>query len=188
MIAGREGGNVPMVSGDAEPSSYRAVERLRDGRTAEFRALKPADREDLSAAIKRTSAQSLFRRFFGPKLGFTEQEIAYFLNVDFVTHVALVAVVDEGGRAAIAGGGRYIVLQPGRAEVAFAVIDEYQGLGMGAALFRHLAVIGRRAGLEEFVADVLPDNAPMLRMFKSSGVPAALRHAAGVVHVSLRLA
>jgi ribosomal protein S18 acetylase RimI-like enzyme len=177
-----------MVSGAAEPSSYAAVETLRDARTVAIRALKPDDREDLSAAVKRTSAQSLFRRFFGPKRGFTEQEIAYYLNVDFVTHVALVAVVDEAGRAAIVGGGRYIVLQPGRAEVAFAVVDQYQGLGIGAALFRHLAVMGRRAGLQEFVAEVLPDNEPMLRMFKRSGLQAAVRHDAGVVHVSLSLA
>ena len=29
----------------------------------------------------------------------------------------------------IVGGGRYIVIQPGQAEVAFAIIDAYQGLG-----------------------------------------------------------
>ena len=36
------------------------------------------------------------------------------------------------GRAAIVGAGRYILVQPGKAEAAFAVIDEYQGLGIGA--------------------------------------------------------
>ena len=67
------------------------------------------------AAVRRSSARSLYRRFFGLKRHFSEQEIAFFLNVDFVSHVALVAVIDEGGRPVIIGGGRYIVEQPGKA-------------------------------------------------------------------------
>jgi hypothetical protein len=49
------------------------------------------------------------------KRSFTDQEAAFFVNVDFVNHVALVALIDEEGRSVIAGGGRYIVLQPGEA-------------------------------------------------------------------------
>ena len=40
------------------------------------------------AAIGRTSMQSLQRRFFVPKKGFSEQEMAFFLNIDFEIHVA----------------------------------------------------------------------------------------------------
>jgi hypothetical protein len=85
----------------------------------------PRDRADLIAAVGRSSAQSLYRRFFAVKRDFAEPEIEFFLNVDFVNHVALVAVVDESGRPVIAGGGRYIVVEPGKAEVAFAVVDQY---------------------------------------------------------------
>ena len=122
------------------------------------------------AAVRRSSAQSLYRRFFGLKRHFSEQEIAFFLNVDFVSHVALVAMIDEGGRPVIIGGGRYIVEQPGKAEIAFAVVDEYQGQGIGAALMRHLAGIAREAGLKELTAEVLPDNISMLRVFEKSGL------------------
>ena len=90
-----------------ETANYSAFEQLRNGRRFEIRALRPADRADLIAAVDRASDQSLYRRFFGVRRGFTDQEIAFFLNVDFVNHVALVAVVDEGGRPAIVGGGRY---------------------------------------------------------------------------------
>ena len=68
------------------------------------------------------------------------------MDVDFVDHVALVAVVEEDGRPMIAGGGRYVVVQPGQAELAFAVVDEYQGQRIGAALLRHLVAIARAAG------------------------------------------
>jgi hypothetical protein len=56
-----------------------------------------------------------------------------------VNHVALVAVIDENGEQAIVGAGRYIVVQPGQAEVAFGVVDQYQGRGLGAALPPSLA-------------------------------------------------
>jgi ribosomal protein S18 acetylase RimI-like enzyme len=149
---------------------YSAIEALRDGCRVEIRALRPDDRADLIAAVGRTSAQSLYRRFFGVKRSFTEQEAAFFVNVDFVNHVALVALIDEGGRSVIVGGGRYIVVQPGQAEVAFAVVDEYQGRGIGRALMRHLATIARAAGLQTLIAEVLPENTQMLQLFKTSGL------------------
>jgi hypothetical protein len=53
-------------------------------------------------------------------------------------HVALVAVVkhDDGGEE-IVGGGRYVMLQPGRAKAAFTVVDHHQGRGLGTVLLRH---------------------------------------------------
>jgi hypothetical protein len=105
-------------------AKYSAVNFMRDGRQMEIRALKADDRADLLGAVKRTSTQSLYRRFFGAKRDFSEKEIEFFVNVDFVNHVALVATVEQGGRRIIVGGGRYVIVQPGTAEVAFAVVDE----------------------------------------------------------------
>ena len=127
-----------------ETAKYSTVQALRDGRPVKIRALKPEDRADLLAAIDRTSAQSLYRRFFAVKRGFSETEETFFLNIDFVNHVALVAVMDEDGRPAIVGGGRYVVTRPGEAEVAFVVVDAFQGQGIGALLTQHLAGLARR--------------------------------------------
>ena len=85
-----------------ETAKYSVIELLRNGRRIEIRSLKPEDRDKLVAAVSRTSAQSLYRRFFAAKRGFTEQEVAFFLNVDFVNHIALVAVLDEGERPVMA--------------------------------------------------------------------------------------
>ena len=171
-----------------QAANYSAFETLRDGRRVEIRALRPEDRTDLVAAVGRISDQSLYRRFFGARRGFTEQEVAFFLNVDFVKHVALVAVMEEGRQSVIVGGGRYIVLQPGRAEVAFAVVDQYQGKGIGAALMHHLGAIARGAGLKELIAEVLPYNMPMLKVFEKSGFPVSTKREPRLVHVVLCLA
>ena len=170
-----------------ETAKYSAAERLRDGREIEIRALRPADQDDMLAAVDRTSAQSLYRRFFGAKRHFSESEKAFFLNVDFVSHVALVAVAKEGSGSVIIGGGRYIVVRPGAAELAFAVVDEYQGQGIGAALLRHLALLARDAGIKELIAEVLPENLPMLKVFQNSGLDLQTKHRAGVVDVTLKV-
>jgi RimJ/RimL family protein N-acetyltransferase len=170
-----------------EAAEYSAVELLRNGRRIEIRAVKPDDRTRLVAAVESVSPQSLYRRFFTARRGLTEQEIDFFLNIDFVTHVALIAVMEEGGKQQIVGGGRYVVLRPGAAELAFAVVDEYQGQGICAALMRHLCAIAREAGLRELVAEVLPDNLPMLRVLDTSGLRLTTKRESQVVHVALQL-
>jgi|SRR5437016_12323761 len=170
-----------------EPAKYSSVAALRDGGRLEIRALRPNDRAALLAAAGRVAAPSLYRRFLGVKRGFTEREVAFFSNVDFVHHVALVAVIEEGGREEIVGGGRYIVVQPGQAELAFMVIDQYQGLGIGAALMSNLATIARSAGIRELIAEVLADNAQMLSVFKKSGFPLTTKRESGVLHVTLQV-
>ncbi len=139
------------------------------------------------SAVTRVSSKSLYRRFFGPKRGFTEKETDFYVNVDFVTHVALVAVVDEDGNETVIGAGRYIVAEPGKAEMAFAIIDDYQGQGIGTALLRHLVSIARKAGLQQLVAEVLAENAPMLTLFRKCGFTFKKSGGAGVVHAVLEL-
>jgi RimJ/RimL family protein N-acetyltransferase len=95
--------------------------------------------------------------------------------------------MEEGGRPVIIGGGRYIVLKTGQAEVAFAVVDRYQGLGVGAALLRNIAAIAGAAGLKELVAEVLPENTPMLEVFKKCGLRLSTKREAQLVHVTLQL-
>ncbi|MDB5612262.1 MAG: family acetyltransferase [Bradyrhizobium sp.] len=169
-------------------AAYSAREHLRDGRPIEICALRPEDQEDMLAAIGRTSPQSLQRRFFAPKRGFSETELAFFMNIDFDNHVALVARIDEDGRPSIVGGGRYIVVQPGQAEIAFVVVDAYQGHGIGAALMHHLARLARDAGLKELIADVLPENTAMLKVFSKFGFRSGSKREPQVIHLTMQLA
>jgi RimJ/RimL family protein N-acetyltransferase len=166
-------------------ASYSATETLRDGRTVEIRAQRSEDRESMHAAIARFSSGALHRRFFAVRREFSEKETDYFLDIDFVNHVALVAVANDAGQPTIVGGGRYVVVQPGQAEVAFAIVDAYQGQGIGSALMRHLATLGHEAGLRELIAEVLAENVPMLNVFERSGLPISTRREGPVVHVTL---
>jgi RimJ/RimL family protein N-acetyltransferase len=106
-----------------------------------------------------------------------------------VDHVAIVVEVDEDGKPAIVGGARFIRTGAGTAEVAFAVIDPYQGQGIGTILMRHIVSLARTtANLHELVAEVLPENTAMLKVMEKSSLPMITRREAGVVHVTLALA
>ena len=170
-----------------EAANYSAFEKLRDGRPLEIRALRPDDQAELLAAVSRASAEARYRRFFGVKRHFSDNDIAFFVNVDFVSHVALVAVVEEDGQPTIVGGARYVVAQPGQAELAFIVVDEYQGQLIGATLLRHLIAIAQHSRLAELVAVVLADNSAMLKVFLKCGLRVSSRREAGTVRVSLQL-
>ena len=174
-----------MAGSDA--AHYAAVETLRDGQRTEIRAYRPDDQDALMAAVGQMSSETLYRRFFTVKRKFSDREREFFLNVDFVDHVALLAWIDEPAGPVVAGGGRYVVVEPGKAEVAFVVIDPYQGRGLGGALMRHLADIARAAGLKALVAEVLPENKPMLKVFANSGLPMTTANEYEVVHVTLSL-
>jgi len=52
---------------------------------------------------------------------------------------------------------------------------------------RHLITIARDAGLKEFIAEVLPDNTAMLKVFEKSGLSLTRKREAQVVHVVLQL-
>jgi len=168
-------------------ADYDVTERLRSGAPLQIRSLLPGDRTEMLAAIGRSSKETLYRRFFAPKRSFSEREIDFYLNVDFTNHVALAAVLSEGGRQVIAGGARYVLTRPGCAEVAFAVDDPHQKLGIATHLISHLIRIARAAGIEMFVAEVLPENMPMLKVFERCGLAMTTRSERGVVHVTLSL-
>ncbi len=170
-----------------DTASFSAVERLRNGRQIEIRALRPSDRSALLAAAGRTSDRSLYRRFFGVRREFSREEVESFVNVDFVGEVALVAVAHRSGHEIIAAGARYIVVRPRVAELAFTVVDEFQGQGIAGALLRHLVALARAAGLREFIAEVMPENIAMLKVLERSGLELQRRRENGVVHVTLQL-
>jgi len=169
-----------------DASQYRADVVLRDGGSIHLRAIRPDDRPRLLAHFTGLSPVSVYRRFHGVKKHLTEAELRHFSELDFVHRVALVATLRVGDDERIIGVGRFDVT-PGdarRAEVAFAVLDEHQGRGIGTALLEHLAVLARGLGVVEFEAEVLGENNAMMDVFGGSGftVRRALSH--GVFHVS----
>jgi RimJ/RimL family protein N-acetyltransferase len=170
-----------------DPANFSVRAPLRHGGQVEIRALRPSDRNALLLAAASVSDRSLYRRFFGVRRGFSDAEVASFVDVDFKNQVALVAISHESGQQVIVAGGRYIIVSPGMAEIAFMVVDEFQGRGIAGTMLRHLAELARTAGLTAFVAEVMADNSAMLRVLERSALPLRRERDGDVVHVTLEL-
>jgi GNAT superfamily N-acetyltransferase len=56
-----------------------------------------------------------------------------------------------------------------RAEAAVAVVDEWQGKGLGRVLLSHLARQARRHGIRTFTATLLTENRAMRALFEELG-------------------
>jgi L-amino acid N-acyltransferase YncA len=78
--------------------------------------------------------------------------------------------------------------KPGRAEMAFMVIDAWQGRGIGSILMRHLIKLARDGGLHELSAEVLSENAAMLKVFGKVGFKPVQSSDPRTVHLLLKLA
>ncbi len=168
---------------------YEADETLKDGRPIIVRAIKPDDKATLLKGIDLLSADSLYKRFHGARKGLTEQELKFYTEIDYLHHVALLAVLQDNDQAI--GGGRFIVydksLSPLSAELAFAVTDNFQGLGVATVIIKHLIRIAREIDIRTLEADVLSENTAMIRIFEKSGLPVTKVHEDRNVHVTMTL-
>lgn len=157
---------------DTEPADYPAHWAadvvLRDGGTAHVRPISPADADLLVDFYAEVSPQSKYYRFFAAMPTLSEREVRRFIDVDHRDRVALVVEVAQrmiavGQFERLAGSG------PSQAEVAFLVTDKHHHRGIGQLLLEHLAQIGRELEVDEFVAEVLPENTGMLQVFRDAG-------------------
>jgi acyl-CoA synthetase (NDP forming)/GNAT superfamily N-acetyltransferase len=159
---------------------------LSDGTTVHLRQIQPEDAEKIVAMHSRFSERTRYLRYFSPYPRIPERDLRRFVNVDHDAREAF--VVETGDR--ILAVGRYERLGPeaADAEVAFVVEDAYQGRGIGSVLLEHLAAAAREAGISRFVAEVLPANSTMLRVFADAGYQIQRQYADGVVHLTFPIA
>lgn len=174
-----------------DASSYEARETLRSGQPVTIRAIRPEDGAQILEGFREVDERSIYLRFFEVKHAITDGELKFFTEVDFVDHVALVVAMDIDGKTRVIGGGRYFAYDhPAKirsAEVAFLVHDLYQGQGVATLIMKHLLVIARDSGIAQFEAEVLPENAKMLRVFSHTGLPMQSSRLNDVIHVTLSL-
>ncbi len=170
-----DAGSTPVVH--RSPLHWEADILLRDGRAAHIRPIRPDDAELLVEFYARVSDESKYYRFFSPMPTLSERDVHRFTHVDHDQRVAFVVLVAEKMIAV----GRYDALGGGEAEVAFLVEDAHQGRGIGQVLLEHLAQAGRERGIEKFVAEVLPDNQPMIHTFRDAGYQVVSGYEDGVL-------
>src|SRR5450755_4643766 len=162
------------------PVQWEADVLLTDGGVAHLRPSGPADTDAIRAMHGRSSARTLYLRYFSAVSTVSEEQIEIFTDVDHDSRVGLVA--ELGGQ--MIGAGTYH-REPGgdpdAAEVAFLVEDSQQSRGLGSILLEHLAAAAQERGIRRFTAEVLSENTKMLRVFIDAGYTVHREYDSGVV-------
>jgi RimJ/RimL family protein N-acetyltransferase len=153
--------------GPVAPAVYPAdLEReitLWDGTRLRLRPIRPDDAPRLVEHYARLSAHSAYQRFFAAMRRLPPDWARFLAEVDYRRRLAL--VVERGPREApeLIAVARYEPTDhPDTAEVAFVVLDGWQGKGIGTALLEDLLAAAEARGVRRFRAWVLADNPRML--------------------------
>ena len=168
------------------PRHWEADVIASDGGVVHLRPMLPTDADAILAFHTRLSERTRYLRYFGPYPHIPERDLERFTVVDHHARVALVAWL---GNQIIAVGryeGRFgpdSTEVEGPAEVAFVVRDDHQSRGLGSILLEHLAAAGRERGVRRFEAEVLAENAQMVRVFRNAGFQVSREIDEGVLHL-----
>ena len=162
------------------PRDWEADLVLSDGGTVHLRPVVPTDADRLVGLHGRLSERSRYFRYFGAYPRIPQKDLDRFSIVDHHDRVAFAAFLGDE----IVAVGRYERLDEGpSAEVAFVVDDAHQGRGLGSILLEHLAAAASESGLRRFVAEVLAENAAMVRVFRDAGYQVSREIEEGVLHL-----
>lgn len=154
--------------------------RLDDGTPVLLRPLRPEDAHFLEEGLARLSSASRITRFFAPIAQLSPDQLAYLTDVDQHDHVAWGALDTSLEKPLGIGVGRFARLpdEPHVAEVAVAVIDDYQRHGLGGLLLGVLYALARVHDIEVLRAFVLPQNPGLAERLHALG--GEIRHEAGM--------
>jgi RimJ/RimL family protein N-acetyltransferase len=157
---------------------------LRGGRTLRLRPPSAADAGGVRRFLTELSPDSMRMRFHGMRR-VDDAMVATFLDPDWDDEGVLLATAvgeDEGDR--VIGIASFTRLRdPDAAEVSFAVAEDRQSDWIATRLLERLADEAGRCGIERFIAEVMPENGPMLRVFEDSGFTVSRTDEGGEVRV-----
>jgi GNAT superfamily N-acetyltransferase len=152
-----------------------------------LRRLGPGERTTVLDVFAGLSDRSRRLRFLGPKPRLPERDVDLLVDVGCCGREAVVAVEQDGGRPV--GIARFVrdAAAP-EAEIAFEVVDAWQGRGIGRRLAGELAALAREQGILRLRATVALGNAPALTLVRGLGEPVRSTLDGDAVELVVRLA
>jgi acetyltransferase len=156
------------------PTALIELVRLRDGRRVTIRPVLPQDAALQQAFVSALSPASRYGRFHGPVNELPEATLRYMTEVDYASHLALLATaIDDSGEEFQVAEARWVRREPPDstdvADFALVVADDWQRSGLGALLLGMLADSAAAQSIRRLSGDVLADNEGMQRLLKRCG-------------------
>ena len=152
------------------PKEHVSTFKMKDGREALLRPIKPEDEPMEGEMFTKFSEQTQRFRFFELIKDISHELLIRYTQIDYDREIAIIAEVDEKGRKMMAGGVRLIEDADGEnAEFAIVVADPWQRQGLGDRFTDYILDIARKRGIGKVYANFLRDNFVMRHMFEKRG-------------------
>jgi GNAT superfamily N-acetyltransferase len=151
-----------------------------------LRRLRAGERTPVLEVFAGLSERSRRLRFLGMKPRLPEHDLAHLVDVGGCGREAVAAIELESGRTL--GIARF-VRDAGapEAEIAFEVIDAWQGRGLGRQLLEELKTLALGQGILRFRALIAHGNQPAFSLMHGLGDLLSRRYADGGVELVVRI-
>jgi GNAT superfamily N-acetyltransferase len=161
---------MPTTSKEGYPSQYESQLTLKNGSEVFIRPILNTDGPLLVELFNKLSPQSVYFRFLSSLKALSEELLYHFTNINYNSSFALVAVVKEDGNNVIIAVVRYAFdPQDNVTNLAVAVRDDWQNLGLGKSLLEKIITIGKEHGISRFLCTIHPQNDVIKQTFKTLG-------------------
>jgi acyl-CoA hydrolase/GNAT superfamily N-acetyltransferase len=141
--------------------------QLKNSKIIELRPLLPSDEFAYRSFFYSLQEGTIYSRFFHYRRLFSHERIQKEVaSVDYRKNMTLIGLAPRSGHNEIMAIGSYAEGEDSRAEVAFVVREDYQGLGVATHLLDALDKIAKTNGYKGFTANVLKENTGMIRVFQ----------------------
>ena len=175
-----------MTTNERYPSQYESWLTLKDGREVFLRPILRTDGPLLVDLFNNLSSQSVYLRFLSPLHALPEDLLYRVAHINYDSEFALVAVIKEDGRDAIIAVGRYANdPHDNCTELAIAVRDDWQHVGLGKSLLAKTVAIGKEHGISRFESVISPQNNIMMKTLESLGYEVNYFSRSGVYQVEI---
>lgn len=140
------------------------------GTTMLVRPLKATDERLLQEFFYSHNPETIYNRYFGPKLQLAHREAAKLVCVDYSSRMALAVFRREDNVESIVAVARYAV-DPltNMAETAVVVHEDCRRMGLARYLLGRLERHAAGQGVEGFYSEILPTNEAMLSYHRQLG-------------------
>lgn len=146
---------------------YKSTLRLKNGKIAEFRPLLPSDEFASRNFFYSLQEETIYYRFFYRMKLFSHEVIQQqWASVDYKKNMSIIGLVQSRGHKEIMAIGSYAMEDETRAEAAFVVREDFQGMGIASYLLEVLEKIAKENNYRGFSATVLRENSAMIHVFK----------------------
>ena len=170
----------------AYPAEEEREVVLKNGEKILIRPSKATDVQGLQNIFYNLTPKDVYTRFFARLKSFSISMAEHLCDVDYENEMAFVAVAGEREKNFLVGSSCYYVdFSTKLADMAYMILPEWQGLGLGKALQQRTTEYAKAKGLRGFKANILSENIKMRKLAQSCSNNVSMNESHGECEITI---